>query len=158
MNLLSKIGIGLVVVATAVASGYYLAPTKVEEKEKIVYQDKIVEKIVYVKKTNKKTNKTTIRLVTIKPDGTKTVETKIVDNSELIVDQSKQSDKTEVSSKTDEKSKVVERDKESTIISAAYKLPGVYGAAIDKRLLGPVWVGGFGFIDGTFGLKLGLGF
>ena len=158
MNIWAKLGLGLLVVAVAVAVGRFTAPSKIVEKEKIVTVEKIVEKKVYVNTTNKKNRKTLIRLVTVKPDGTRTTETRIVDNSELVINQSGSSDRTEDVTKTTDKSKVTEFKKESTIVSAAMKWPQTYGLAVDKRLLGPIWVGGFGFMDQSFGLKLGVGF
>lgn len=133
-------------------SGRYLfVPTKIVEVEKIVYKDKIdIEEITNLHKTSH-TVKTT------KPDGT-TIE-------EIEIDLSKDSkkDSSETSSTEKETSKTVEFSREKVLISAIAKasltsfIP-TYGASVQSRLLGPVWMGAFGFLDGTVGLSLSLSF
>jgi len=93
-----------------------------------------------------------IQTVTVtKPDGTST--TTVADHS---VDTTK--------SQTDEhESKVVENQKPQWKVSAQFapKVPQYeyfYGAQVERRILGPVFVGAFGNIDHTVGLSVGLEF
>jgi len=146
-----------------VIMGYYFAPTKTVEKEHIVYKDKIVEKKIYIKDTTKKDNKTTIRLVTIKPDGTRTIETRIIDKGELVVEQkaTKTEDKTE--NLDSSKEKIVESSHNDWFLAIGAKY-GVtttntsYGLHINRRIVGPFTLGVFGYTDQSYGATIGLTF
>ncbi len=158
-----KVLLGAAALATAATAGRYTVPTKVVETEKIVYQEKIVIKKVYVKDTSKKVNKVTIRLVTIKPDGTRTIETKIFDKSEIEIVTKGESTTTDDITKETDKTKVAESSHDNTIVSLGVKMDVTapaqgysYGLLLNKRLLGPITGGAFGFTDGTAGASLGL--
>ena len=165
MKTKTKVIISLVVVAGAVGLGRFTAPSKVVEKEKIVFQEKIVTKKVYIKDTSKKVNKVTIRLVTIKPDGTRTIETKIFDKSEIEITQKGESIKSDDIKQTTEKEKTTEYKHDDLLISFGAKVDPFnattglsYGLFLNKRLLGPFYMGIFGFTDRSVGASLGLSF
>lgn len=153
----------LLVATVSAAFGRYSAPSKVVEKEKIVYQDRIVEKKVYIHTKVKKNNKVTIRLVTIRPDGTKTIETKIFDRNEIDIVQKGENVKTDDITQTTDKEHITEYKQPDWLISAAYKIDTqnltsgyAWGLTMNRRFLGPIFGGAFGFTDRTFGLSLGL--
>lgn len=159
---LRNIIILVVTLAAGVAAGFYLSPQKTVTTETIKYVDRVVEKKVYLKDTSTKKNTTTIKLVTVKPDGTRTEETRVVNNDTILVNQSGESnsDSTKVVDKHNQT--VVESKKMDTVISLAAKSDfrsGMnYGVSVNKSILGPVYLGAFGFQDGQAGLSLGLGF
>lgn len=163
MRLRYKILIGLAALLSAFAVGRFITPTRVEEKEKIVYKDKIVEKKVYVKAVNKKDNKVTVITVTVKPDGTKTTETKIVDKDQTLIDETGKTDIVKDTTSTKETSKVVENKHDDWLLSLAVKsnfnkLVPDYGATAQRRILGPFYLGVFAFTDSTFGGSIGISF
>lgn len=160
-----KILAGLVVALAIFAAGRFTSPSKVVEKEHIVYQDRIVEKKIFVKDTSKKNNIVTIRLVTIKPDGTRTIETKTYDKSEIEIVQKDKEQKQEEKDKTIDKEKTTTYAKNDTFISLGSKIDtrnltsGInYGLFLNKRVIGPLYMGVFGFTDASGGISLGLGF
>lgn len=166
-SLSNKVKVILVIIslAGAAAFGRFTSPTKVVEKEHIVYQEKIVEKKVYVKDKDIKKNVVTIRLVTIKPDGTRTIETKTYDKSEIEIVQKGGSEKTDDVSKETDKTKTAEYKHDEFLISLGAKMDAsnlsgapTYGLLLNKRLLGPIYVGAFGFLDKSFGVTAGLSF
>lgn len=157
---------GLIVLSILIigaAFGRFTAPSKVEEREKIVYKDRIVEKKIYVTDKSQKNNKVTIRLVTIKPDGTKTIETKIFDKSEIDIVQNGSSTNIRESETSKETEKVVEYSRNDFLIlfgaKRTFDNPTFdYGIFLEKRLLGPIYGGAFAFTDKSGGIALGLAF
>lgn len=162
--------------------GRYAQPAKVVEKEKVVtvdhdvikYQDRIVTQKVYVEveKEHKHQETTTTK----KPDGEVVTTTK----TDTDVDESTKADtnKTEekvvyqdrIVTQTVEKEKLVLRQPDWRISAGAgysipYALgqasPGVPGmqgfvvnAGVDRRIVGPVWLGVQGNTQGVVGLQL----
>lgn len=159
---LKKVLVGVVIIVGSVAVGRYTAPTKVEEKENIVYKDRIVEKKVFEKDTSKKNDTVTVRLVTIKPDGTRTIETKIVNKDEIIVSENGKTDVVKETEATKETDKLVESKHDDWNVSVAIKMDSgynlSYGAHVQRRILGPFTLGAFGYTDVSGGLSLGLNF
>ena len=100
----------------------------------------------------------------IKPDGTKTIETRIVDNSVSKTNDNKTNDTTtETTSKT-EKSKETTYSRQDTIISilADIQLGTLatpsYGLMVQKRIIGPIYINGFGMTNKTVGIGASIGF
>lgn len=146
---------------------------KTQIQEHVVYQERVVEKKVYVAAEERKVHRETT--TTKAPDGT--VVTKTTTDTDVNKHQSAETNKTDdkqlthdrVVVQTVEKLKLV--DKELTWrlgagvgFSFPYALgqpelgvPGLHGlvvqASIDRRILGPVWLGIFGNTQGTFGLN-----
>jgi hypothetical protein len=112
-----------------VALGYWLAP------EKRIIEEKIVNRDVITKIIEKQL-----------PDGTIITETEILDRSK---------EKSRIDSIPPTKTNIIIRgmagiDFRSNNI--------VYGAGIDKRLLGPIWIGAYGHTNGLVGMSLSLSF
>ena len=180
-------GVGLALLLIGYGSGRYVQPAKIVEKErivtqvqeKIVYKDKIIERKVYVivEKKDEHVETTTTKL----PDGTVTTKT----TKDTHVDDTKKSDTTKTDDKTVEKDKVVVQVVEKLKlveskpldwrigvgvgVSIPYYLgqgsvgvPGLQGAVIevgiDKRIVGPAWLGINGNTQGTVGLNLSVVF
>lgn len=156
--MVKKILLLIGILGVGAAIGRWTSPTKIEVKEHIVYQEKIVEKKVYVKDTQQKNNKVTIKLVTILPDGTKKIETKIFDRSEIEIT-SRSDTNTETNTTIDSsKETVTEYSKPEWFFSGMATTNSTYGLGINKQFLGPIFLGGFGFTDRTLGLSVGLSF
>lgn len=154
----------LVIFATGAAIGRFSLPAKVVEKEKIVVQEKIVEKQVEVTDVKKKDHKIYIRIEHTSKDGSKTVETRIMDDASSDTSDKKTDDKTDDKTTTDEKTKETTYAQQNTIISllADATFNGIqgpnFGLMVQKRILGPVYIDAFGFMDKSFGLGVGLAF
>jgi hypothetical protein len=155
----------LTIFGTGAAIGRFSLPAKIVEKEHIVYQDKVVEKVIDTKDIKKKNNKTYTRTEKVLPDGTKTTETKIVDNN--LVDQvdKKTTNETQDISQIIDKEKTTTYSQQSTLISVmaspnfTLDAPGInFGLSVQQRVLGPVYIGGFGFENKSYGMSLGLAF
>lgn len=146
---------------------------KTQVQDHIVYKDRVVEKKVYVAEEQKHVRETTT--TTKKPDGTVVTQTTTdtdVDNKKHV-----DTDKTEDQQKTEDKviTQVVEKtklvDKELTwrlgagvgysfpytLGQGTLGIPGLNGwvvqASIERRIIGPVWMGLWGNTQGTFGLN-----
>jgi monomeric isocitrate dehydrogenase len=160
---IKKIAFVVIVFIVGAAVGHFALPSKVVEKEHIVYQDRIVEKKVEVTAVQKKDHKTYIKIEHVAKDGSRVIETRIVNNST----------EESVAKKTDEtleeklvdtvKEKIVENSKQDLLISLGAKKsfsnlssPLDYGVLIHKRILGPFYLGAFGFSDKSAGLDLGI--
>lgn len=139
MNMRLYVLLGLLLVVIGYSLGRYTTP------EKVVTKTVIDTKTVTVVQHD-------IQTVEVdKPDGTKTIT--VVDKS---VDTTKQQiDESQI--------KVVENSKPQWKVSAQLAPKAVayeyfYGAQVERRVLGPVFVGAFGNIDHTLGVSLGLEF
>lgn len=152
----------VVVLVSGIAIGRFTLPAKVVEKEHIVYQEKIVEKKVVVTDVKRDEHKTIIKLEKTSPDGTKTVETRIVDDSTLDKKSKLTDDKSDDITSTTDKEKTTTYALQSTIVSLGLRTDPLggydYGLFISKRIVGPFYLGAFGFTDKSFGLSLGLAF
>jgi hypothetical protein len=175
--------VGLVLAGGGYFVGRYAQPAKTitkektvtVEKERVVFQDRIVIKEVKVK--DKKQNRHVETITEKKPDGTvitKTVsdtktDTKTNTNTDTTEDKTKTVER--VVEKVVEKTKVVEAKKNDWIIhggvgvsiptlmgSDQQGIPGLKGAVIqlgiDRRVVGPFYLGLFGDSQGVAGLRL----
>lgn len=143
------------------AVGRFTLPARVETKE-------VIKTIEVEKKTDNKqivtnNNKDTVVTVTKHPDGTITTETHYVDKSTT----------TTVDKSTDNTNTVVSDDKSSTTTynTAQYHLAVLGGKSLDnltesptiglsinKKFIGPLSLGAFGFTNKLVGLSVGLSF
>lgn len=165
MNKKVKVLVAGAALLSAFAVGRYTTPTKVVEVEKIVYQEKIVEKKVYVKQKEVKKNVITVTLTTIRPDGTKTIEKRVFDKSEIDIVQHGTIEKEKESQKETEKSKVVTNTHDDWMISGLIKFDKgnletgrAYGVMVNRRIVGPFHLGAFIFNDVTYGGSVGITF
>lgn len=156
MPLRRKVLIATLVFVVGAAFGRFSLPARVEIKT----QTQVVEKVVVQKERAKQTDRTTVIIKTVAPDGTVTERTEIVDKTKVTSDTNKTSD-----SKSDSSSsKVTEYAKNDWFIRAMAKGqlgvagPLRYGVGVDRRILGPVYLGVFGYDDKTVGGSVGLSF
>lgn len=139
MNIRLYILLGLLLIVIGYSLGRYTTP------EKVVTKTVIDTKTVTVVQHD-------IQTVEVdKPDGTKTI---------TVVDKSVDTTKQQIG---ESQTKVVENSKPQWKVSAQLAPKAVvyeyfYGAQIERRILGPVFVGAFGNIDHTLGVSLGLEF
>lgn len=159
-----KIALASTLFVGGLAVGHFTLPAKVVEKEKIVTQDKIVEKIVHDVVIQKKDNKVYHRTETTHADGSKTVDTTIVDKDQTNSSSSTKDDVDAISTKTDDKSKTTTYSQQSLILSLqaqdSFKLPTapVFGLMVQKRMIGPFYVGIFAYTNESYGANLGIAF
>lgn len=112
-----------------VALGYCLAPEKRIIEEKVVHRD-VITKIIERQL----------------PDGSTLIETEILDRSKE-------------NSRTD----TIPAPRTTLLITGMAGLDLrsrdlVYGAAVQRQLLGPVWIGAYGLTNGTVGMSVSLSF
>lgn len=145
---MSQITKYLIVLLAGVGLGYALMPKKVETKT-VMVETKQTEA-----ERNKHKETTTTEVV--KPDGTKETVTKTTEDSNT---QKTVKDDTRTESEktvTYGGPSIGVRLLAATDFSAGKPID--YGVSVDKRLLGPITVGAFGFRSGVVGLSLGLQF
>lgn len=142
-----------------------ISPTKVEYKEKEVvkYVEKKTESKNDTSEKVKNKDKVVIITETTYPDGRKVKETKIVDKgTELSKSASTSKTQTETQlESTKEQEKTVTYSQPNWRLSALAALDGAkmqYGGILERRIIGPVYVGGFGYQSGLFGVSVGLSF
>ncbi len=158
-----KLAGGLLIILVAAAIGRFTAPAKVVEKTVVQYKDKIVVKKVFIAAKDTKKNVVTIRITTVKPDGTRTTETRRYDRSEIELTQRENTDLVEDKTGNTTTEKTTEYSRDNTLISLATRIDTdaggqTYGLFINRRVLGPIYLGAFGFTDRSFGLSGGLSF
>jgi hypothetical protein len=150
------IGAGVIVLCLGVGYGIgrYAQPAKVETKIEIVTveKEKIVEKIVY--KDTVKMQKHTIILEF--PDGRKETNIYELYESTVMIDSQKTID---LEKKVKElESKIITNVKPQWQAYAIYEFPDVYGAQVNRRIIGPFFMGVQGNTDKKFGATLGMEF
>lgn len=147
------------------AIGYFATPTKVVTKTEIKEIIKEVEKKTSDTKKDKKNDKIVIIVETVLPDGTRKKETKIVDKGTITIDASETTEK-ETDKTTETKTeKIVERSHDGLLL---YAIGGArlndwtsgpeFGGGVQKRLLGPFWIGAYGTNKLSAGVTLGISF
>lgn len=132
-----------------VAVGRFSLPQKVITKT----ETKIVEKVVLEKE--KKADKEIIVTERRRSDGTVTKRTEIKDKS---VTTTKETADTTVNSLTHTVTEYRQDLYKLRALSALHSGEIVYGAGVERRLLGPFWLGAWALTDKTLGLSLGLTF
>lgn len=147
------------------AVGYFATPTKVVTKTEIKEVIKEVDKRTEEAKQDRKNDKIYVKVETILPDGTRKIETRIVDKGTITIDSASQDTKTTDTTIDSKTEKTVEHSHESLVI---YGLAGVklndfasgpeLGAGVQKRVLGPFWLGAFGTNKLSGGVTLGISF
>lgn len=164
MQTKTKVIIATVSLAIAFAAGRYLTPVKIKTEIKTVVVEKKVETTKVVQ--NKKRHKKTVIVQTQKPDGEKDVTTTITDDTNTGTD-TKIADTTSVDKEQDAKKEVTKESSHLMVsilggvqVNASSLLSGtsplVYGAHVQKSLLGPINIGLFGLSNGILGCSAGL--
>lgn len=176
------IGVAILCLLLGYGSGRYVQPAKVVEKEKIVtqiqekivYQDRVVTQkvLVEVEKKQQHTETTTTK----KPDGEIVTTTKTDINTDERTKDSESKTEEKVVYKDRVVQQVVEKEKIVTnqpdwrvAAGAGYSIPYALGAdspgvpglqgfvinaEVDRRILGPVWLGVQGNTQGVVGLTI----
>jgi hypothetical protein len=164
------------------AAGRYSSTAQVIEKEKVVtkyqdklvYQDRIVEKKVFLKAEQKREHVETVE--TKHADGTVVTQTKRDTDTNTGINQTTNTDSTHALTETKYVTQIVEREKQvlkqpswkmwaGAGVSLPYYLgqgevgiPGLRGFVVqlgaERRLAGPFWVGLWGNTQGSVGLNL----
>lgn len=150
--------IGIIVGAAALfALGRYTCPEKIRIETKIVTVEKEVEK------KDTEANKHKVTVIIKKADGSS--ETTITDDVSKNTQESSETDVTQTKDKISETTRSSGRTTFSILAGAQPHLfqgislgPIVYGASVNKDILGPINVGAWGLSDYTFGVSLGLSF
>ncbi len=137
------------------AIGYYATPEKIVEKEVV----KVVEKIVKDTTERENRNKIVIKVETIMPDGTRRIETKIVDRGTITIDASEKVDR----DTEKKKEKTVTHNKTSTLIYgiASARIGAFeqnFGIGVQKKLFGPFWLGAYATQRKDIALTVGISF
>lgn len=151
-----KVLVVIVVFVLGAAAGRYSLPAKVVVKTEV----KTVEKLVH--DTTKDDNKNTVTVVTEdkKANGEVVTTKTVIDKDKIVTN-----DKSDLNVSTDsQSSQTTTYDTKSLSISA---LAGVqfgnsdaltYGLHVQKKLIGPIEIGLFGFTDKLLGASVGLRF
>lgn len=144
---------GLWSAVIAFAVGFSVAMYSVPDKVVTKTQTQFVERAVV--ETQQQKNKTYIITERKRPDGTVTKRTEIKDKSQIVSESQKD---THAASITETVTTNHRDDWKLRALSAVKSREVVYGAGLEWRLLGPLWVGGWGLTDKTIGLSFGLSF
>ena len=150
--------IALFIAVTAYAhhSAAGIDQTKTVTQEVIKYNE--VDKTDYYK------NKTLIEIVTTKPDGTIIKERTFIDKSTIIKDDEKHitDDKSSTTATTSTTSKTYSSNNGSVRFLVGKNLDkfseDIYGAQVEKKIIGPFTVGAWGLNNRTLGLSAGMTF
>lgn len=167
MSIKSKVIIVAIIFIAGMATGYFLMPSKIQVKveEKVVEKEVIKE--VAREKRSVKNNKIKVIVETKWPDGTITKETKIVDRGTIELDHSRHKDVIahKEKEKTTEEKIIREKADWNISILGGHNLSNAlqfnsltYGGHVQRRILGPIHVGGFGLTNQTLGVSLGVSF
>jgi hypothetical protein len=159
--------LSILLVSTGYAAGRYIAPEKVVTK----IETKVEIKEIIKWKTNlskdEKKDKEIVIIETIMPDGTIKREKRIIDKGTIKLDLSKQSEKDSSTTKSEKKQEIKIKN------SPDWKLSGMvlvspksqiidsgltYGLLIERRIIGPFYLGAFAINNGAIGASIGVTF
>lgn len=149
------------------AAGRSSAPEKVVTKveTKVEIKEVVKWKTKTVKSENK--NKQTIIIETKLPDGTFKKETHILDKGTVVLDKSKDLEKDITTAESSKKEQTKELELSNWKLSGiAYLEPNLevsktgisWGLLVERRVVGPIYVGLFGITNGSLGASLGVSF
>lgn len=134
-NIFTKIGLGVLALAIAFASGRYFAPVKIQEKQ-------VVKEVV-------RTEKEYVTREIKKPDGTVIKEVIVTDTVKTAKEKTKE--KIVTNEKPNYKASIIPK-----YSFKDYKIS--YGASVEKRLMGPVFGGVYADTDKNLGVVISLEF
>jgi hypothetical protein len=146
MQLRYKITLILIFGLTCYAFGRYVQPAKQVIKTETLVKTVTVDHVDTV----------TVTKETVKPDGTKEVETTKTDKSVV----TNNSDVNNKSSNTITNNKPQWRVRADLIpqVAGGNTFGPLYGAGVERRILGPIWAGAFVNASRSAGLSVGLEF
>lgn len=144
------------VVALAFAVGRFTAPVQVEERTIEVVKRAVIT--VTRVKTDTQTATKTVERVVYAPGGTVTIDRVIEAKTETHVE-----DTSHVAEKTDAHAERVVTPKlpdwrVSALVGTGLPLVPIYGAHVERRILGPISLGAWGLSSGVVGLSVGVEF
>lgn len=156
---------GVLLFLLGAGTSYYLAPTKTVTETKVVTKTVVEWKEKETKKENK--NLETIVIETRYPDGTVKTETRTIDKGVISIDIAKEGSKNTESTTTSKTS--TQRGGPQWRLSGLAALDGnsnkyalqdrlVYGAGIERQIIGPVSAGVFGLTNSTYGVSVSISF
>lgn len=132
----------IILMAASYGMGRYLQPAKVEiKKEEIIKEVEVIKKDIEIIEREIK-----------RPDGTIEKER---------IERDKSTETVNKDSKTKESTLIVNKKPDWNIqaLAAINKdRDTVYGLKADRRILGNIYIGGFGLTDSTVGLSIGMEF
>jgi hypothetical protein len=134
-----------------VATGYFSRP------ERVVTKVDVREKIVEVTAKATRNDVVTRSREISRPDGTKIVRVVTVDKSVSRESGKLEATITRTEEKTEERSAPQWNVRAMAGITFGDAAP-VYGAGVDRRILGPIFLGAYGFSNGTVGAAIALSF
>lgn len=159
---------GAALIAIGFAFGRYATPEKVVTKVEERVVEKVVEKVKEQTTKTEDKNLVTIIEETILPDGTIKRTTKIVDKSQLSSEEKRfESTETARASERTSETTITSKSKDWNVALMAgvntdddlFKKQIGYGLVVQRRILGPVYIGGygngFGSSSQSFGITLG---
>jgi hypothetical protein len=156
-----------VILVSGLAIGRFTLPAKVVTKTQIQIQTQEVVKVQTQYVQTKDANKDYIRTETKQPDGTIVIKTEIVDKSITHTDDEKVTNDMKSSNTTVTQDKTITFAKNDWHISALASPSGdnkllnsslAYGAHVERRIIGPFYLGAFGLSNNTMGLSVGVSF
>lgn len=130
--------------------GRYLTPNHIEYKEVIVEKEVIKE----VVKENIKKNTQTKTVETWHPDGRHTIETYVLNQDTIVIEKELVAEK-EIKKEIE---KIIDNKKPDWMLGLTYGNRDDYGATIDRRILGPVFLGAYAKSDRDIGVAVKLEF
>lgn len=150
MTNLQKILALTLLAGLAFGLGRYMTPNSIEYREVEVVKEVIKE----VVKENIKKNTQTKTVETWHPDGTHTIETYVLNQDTIVIEKELVAEK-EIRKEIE---KIIESQKPNWILGVTYGNRQDYGATVDRRILGPVFLGAYAKSDRDIGIALKMEF
>jgi hypothetical protein len=168
MSLTFKIGGGIALLVAAFAVGRFSSrEPDVRDVERIVYQDRVVEKVVTVTVKEEAKRVVIYRDRVIKPDGTRIEREVEKTETDTKIADTRTGEKVDTREGTKDREHVVTSPLPQWRVGALvgvglrvdpFVLVPAYGAHVERRIAGPFFVGVWGLHTGTAGLSLSLEF
>jgi hypothetical protein len=163
------VGAAVLLFGGGMYAGSRVAPTRVQTRdvERVVYRDRTVSVAVAAKTETRAETRHTVRTRVTRPDGTREERTETTRGVDV------ERREATASAQTVERERLVYRDREVKVerarpdwragalvgVDPFHPLSGfVYGATVERRVLGPVWLGAWGLSSRAVGLSLSLEF
>jgi hypothetical protein len=156
-----------VLLIAGLAIGRFTLPAKVVTKTQIQVQTQEVVKWQTKYVENQDDHKNTTIIETKKPDGTDVIETHISDSEDTSVNSSSGGSNSTQTSEKETQSKTVTYAKNDWHLNALASPSGdgklidgkmSYGGQVERRIMGPFYLGAFGLQNSTFGVSVGVSF
>ena len=150
MTNLQKILALLMLCGVSFGLGRYMTPEHVEYREVEVVKEVIKE----VVKENIKKNTQTKTVETWYPDGRHTIETYILNQDTIIIEKELLAEK-EIKKEIE---KIIDNKKPNWLVGVSYGNRQDYGITVDRRVLGPIFLGAYAKTDKDLGIAVKMEF